>query len=84
MLVPLKNKEFKLAPLGEVKSETRLREKGNEINQEMFFEQYKMVDGVQEAYKLTILRDGKAYLEGNLTEAILHTQKVDDSVFQQP
>jgi hypothetical protein len=67
-----------------VKSETRAREKGVEINLEMLFDQYKMVDGVQEAFKITILRDGKTYVEGNLTEVLLHTQKLDDSNFQQP
>jgi hypothetical protein len=115
-LVPLKDKKFKLAPLGEVKvndkdavgvcvsskdhpdvnlyfdkkthllvkTETRVSDQGKEVNQETFHSDYKMVDGKMHAFKLTIMRDGKRFVEGDLAEIRIHTQKLDDSIFAPP
>jgi hypothetical protein len=115
-LVPLKDKAFKLAPLGEsqvgdkpmvgvrvsreghrdvnlyfdkktslvVKAETRVKDDttGQEVTQETFYSGY---DGkeIQSALKLTIKRDGKPYLEADLSDVKME-EKVDDSVFARP
>jgi hypothetical protein len=67
-----------------VKAETRIKDQGNEINEETFFSEYKAVDGIMQPFKLLIMRDGKKFVEGDLTEIQIHTQKLDDSIFGPP
>jgi hypothetical protein len=115
-LVPLKDKAFTLASIGEVeiekkpalgvkvtskdhrvvdlffdkatghlvKSETRVKDDGGqEVNEETFFGEYKAMDGLNVSMKFTVKRDGKLYLEGELTE-VQFADKQDDSVFGKP
>jgi hypothetical protein len=115
-LVPLKDKAFRLAPLGEitldkrpalgvtvsstghrdvnlyfdketgllVKTEARVKDDdGQEVTEETFLGEYKDVQGTRQATKFTIKRDGKLYLECEVTEYQL-AEKLDDSVFAKP
>jgi hypothetical protein len=115
-LVPLKDKTFSLAPLGEVnldkrpalgvkvsskghrdvnlyfdketgllvKTESRVKDENNqEVTEETFLSDYKEVQGTKQAMKFTVKRDGKPYLEGEITEYQL-VEKLDDSVFAKP
>jgi hypothetical protein len=115
-LVPLKDKAFRLAPLGEitidkrpalgvtvsskghrdvnlyfdkatgllVKTEARVKDDGGqEMTEETFLDEYKEVQGTKQATKLTVKRDGKLYLECEVTEYQL-AEKLDDSVFAKP
>jgi hypothetical protein len=117
-LVPLKDKAFKLAPLGEVKvgdraaigirvsraghrdvslffdkanhlllkSEMMVKNMGGddkEVLQEMLYSDYKEVEGVKQAMKLSAKRDGKRYAEGEITEIDLK-EKLDNSTFGPP
>jgi hypothetical protein len=115
-LVPLKDKKFSLASLGEVtldqrpalgvkvshkghgdielyfdketsllvKSETRVKDDNDqEVTEETFVSDYKEVQGTKQAAKFTVKRDGKPYLEGEVTECQL-AEKLDDGVFAKP
>jgi hypothetical protein len=118
-LVPLKGKEFKLAPLGEVKVDgkpavgIKVSHKGHrdvslffdkakgllvksetvvkdvmgggdqELTQETFYSNYKAVSGVQQPWRVIIKRDGKRYIESEVTEMELK-EKLDDAVFAEP
>jgi hypothetical protein len=115
-LVPLKDKAFVLAPLGEVnidkrpargvtvsskghrdvnlyfdketgllvKTETRVKDDGGqEVTEETFLGEYKEVQGTKQATKFTVKRDGKLYLESEVTDYQL-AEKLDDSVFAKP
>jgi hypothetical protein len=115
-LVPLKDRAFTLAPLGEiqvakrpaagvkvsrkghgdvnlyfdketgllVKTEARVKDDdGQEVTEETFLSDYQDVQGTKQAMKLTVQRDGKPYLEGEVTECRL-AEKLDDSVFAKP
>lgn len=69
-----------------VKSETRgkdLMAGGEEYTGETFYSDYKKVDGVQVAHKVVVKRDGKKYVEGEITESKV-AEKLDDSVFAKP
>jgi hypothetical protein len=115
-LVPLKDKAYKLAPLGEVKvkdkdaigisvsckdhtdvslyfdkktylllkAQTRVNDQGKEMDEETFFSEYKAVDGVQMPHKIIIYRDGKPFVDGDISEIRLHATRLDDSVFAKP
>jgi hypothetical protein len=117
-LLPLKEKGFELAPLGEVKvngkpavgvrvshkgyrdinlffdKDTGLLAKsehvvkdpmagGNEQSQETLFSEYKEIEGVKHAMKVVINRDGKKYIESEVTE-FAPKEKIDDAVFGKP
>jgi hypothetical protein len=115
-LVPLKDKKFRLAPLGEVtvdgrpalgvkvsreehrdvdlyfdreksllvKTQTRVKDDdGQEVTEETFLSDYKEVQGTQQPMKTVVKRDGKPYLEIEVTECQL-AEKLDDSVFAKP
>lgn len=114
--LPLKNKEFALAVVGEVeidkrpalgikasskdlrdidlyfdkeagllvKAETRVKDDdGQEVAEETFFSDYKEVQGTRQATKFVVKRDGKLYLEGEVSDYQL-TEKLDDGVFAKP
>ena len=68
-----------------LKKETRLKdiEGGREVNQETFYHDYKIVQGVQHAMKMEIKWDGKPYVEFEVTE-IKPEEKLDESVFAKP
>jgi hypothetical protein len=117
-LVPLKEKGYELAALGEVKLDDkpaigiRISHKGHrdvnlffdkdsgllvkreatvkdfdmggkEFQQETLFSDYKEVSGFKHAMKLVINRDGKKYVEGEISDVEVK-DKLDDSVFAKP
>ncbi|MCI0459184.1 MAG: hypothetical protein L0Z62_19685 [Gemmataceae bacterium] len=118
MLIPLRDKRFKLATLGEVKvgkraavgvrvsregrrdvnlyfakddgllikSEVTVKDiegGGKELIQEELFDGYKEFQGVKQPTKLTIRRDGKRFVEVEVSELRLE-EKVDPSLFAEP
>jgi hypothetical protein len=49
----------------------------------LFYSDFKEVEGVLQAMKVVIKRDGKDYVEGETTDLKL-AEKLDDSVFAKP
>lgn len=117
-LVCLKDKEYKLSTLGEVKvgdrpaigirverkgyrdvslffdkeksllrkMETRGKDPmqgGQEYTSTTLYDDYKKVEGMMVAYKTTVERDGKPFVDGEVTEVTV-SEKLDDSVFEKP
>lgn len=68
-----------------VKVETTVKDEGTgqEVTEEAFPSDYKEVQGTQQAMKFTTKRDGKLYLEGELSEITL-ADKIDAGVFVKP
>ena len=70
-----------------LKSETRVKDPqgggGTEFTQEAFYDDYKKVGDLQVAHKLTIKRDGKAFLESETTE-FKPEEKLDGGLFAKP
>jgi hypothetical protein len=68
-----------------VKSEAVVKDPmaGKEVTQESIYSDYKEVQGVQRAWKVVINRDGKRYVDGEVTEIELH-EKLDDAAFSKP
>lgn len=56
---------------------------GEEFTAESTFSDYKDVGGIQMPHKLLVKRDGKKYLEAELSD-IKPTEKLDDSTFAKP
>jgi hypothetical protein len=67
-----------------LKAESRISDQGNEVNEETLFSDYKAVDGVQQAHKLIVMRDGKRFVEADLSEVRGLTQPLDASIFGKP
>jgi hypothetical protein len=59
------------------------RENDKEVNEEMFFEDYKEVQGTQQPTKIKILWDGKPVWDMEVTDVKL-TEKLDDKMFTKP
>lgn len=69
-----------------LKMETRIKDPlrgGEEIAAETLYNDYKDVDGVMTAHKVTIKYDGKVYIESELTE-VKYSDKLDDILFEKP
>ncbi len=69
-----------------VKMETRIKDPlrgGEEIAAETLYNDYKNVDGVMTAHKVTLKYDGKVYIEDEVTE-MKYSEKLDDSIFEKP
>jgi hypothetical protein len=70
-----------------LKSETRAKDVqgggDTEFTVETVYGDYKKVDGVQVPHNVTIKRDGKLFVENEITEAKL-AEKLDDSLFAKP
>jgi hypothetical protein len=67
-----------------VKAETRIKdEQGQEATQETFFNDYKDIDGLKHAMKMTIKRDNMPYVEMETTE-FKRAEKLDDKLFEKP
>jgi outer membrane lipoprotein-sorting protein len=69
-----------------VKSETTVKDPrggGQEQTQEAIYSDHKDVDGVKHPMKVVINRDGKKYVDLEVTE-IERKDKIDDSVFAKP
>ncbi len=117
-LLPLKDKKFKLATVGEskvndkpvigvrvsaegrpevnlffdkenswlVKAEHRAisqEQAGKEVNQEIFFSEYKEIAGAKRATKFLVKRDGEKFVEAEMHD-VEPSGKLDDSVFGKP
>lgn len=116
-LVTLKEKEFTLAPLGEIKvsgkiavgvkvsckghgdislffdkttglvAKTERRavdaQSGQEYLEERFDSDYKLVNGLQTPHKIVVHRDGKKFMEAEISEVKI-VEKLDDSEFAKP
>ena len=54
-----------------------------EVADEKIFDGYKETEGVKQPSKLTMNRDGKKYIEYEITEVEV-TDKLDDSIFKKP
>jgi hypothetical protein len=52
-----------------------------EVNQEKFYSDYKDFDGLKRPTKVTVNRDGKKFMDVEVTE-LKNLEKLDDSVFQ--
>ncbi len=76
------DKETHLVAKGEHRSKD-FQEGGKEYNQEYFLSDYKEFDGVKDATKLVMHRDGNLFLDVEVTE-YKRLDKLDDSVFQKP
>jgi hypothetical protein len=68
-----------------IKSETRVKDDGSgqEVSEETFYEDYKEVQGTKQAMKFATKRDGKLFLELDITELTL-ADKLDASTFAKP
>ena len=68
-----------------VKAESRVKDEGSgqEVTQESFYADYKDVQGVKYAMKITVKRDGKPYVEGEVTD-VEFAEKLDAGVFAKP
>jgi hypothetical protein len=56
---------------------------GAEFNRETYYDDYKDVEGTKQPHKIVINRDGKPYVDAEITE-IKPTEKLDDKVFDKP
>jgi hypothetical protein len=56
---------------------------GKEVTQELLFSDFKDVDGVQHPMKVLINRDGKKYVEAELSD-LKYVEKLDDRDFAKP
>ncbi len=56
---------------------------GNEVDQEFLFSDYKDFGGLKQATKFVMNRDGKPFLDAEVTE-YKHEEKLDDGLFQKP
>jgi hypothetical protein len=54
-----------------------------EVSQEEYYGSYKEVDGLRRAMQVTVFKDGKKFLEGEVTE-VRFLDRLDPSVFGQP
>ncbi len=68
-----------------VKSEMRVNdtEAGQEVTQEKFITAYRDTDGVKTGSRLVIHKDGKLFMELDITETKVH-EKLDESNFKMP
>ncbi len=69
-----------------LKSEGRVKDMltgGQEVGQETLFGDYKAIDGIQRAHKITVKRDGKNFVEIEIEEFKL-VDKLDDGLFGKP
>ena len=68
-----------------VKFEHRVKDEGSgqEVTEEFFPSDYKDVEGTKQSMKFVVKRDGKPFIDGELSEYQL-LEKVDDSVFAKP
>ncbi len=69
-----------------VKMETRgkdLMGGGDEFTATTLYEDYKRIDGIMVAHKVTVKRDDKTFVESTVTEIKL-SEKLDDNLFEKP
>lgn len=69
-----------------LRMETRIKDPlrgGEEISAETLYGDYKDVDGVMTAHKITIKYDGKVYIDSEVSE-MKYSEKLDDALFEKP
>ena len=68
-----------------VKSESRVKDEGSgqEVTEESFPSEYKEIQGIKQAMKFMVKRNGKLYMEGESTD-VQFSEKLDDSSFAKP
>lgn len=67
-----------------VKTEGRAKdEAGQEVHEEAFFSNYKDVQGTKQPMKIVVKRDGKVFLEAEMTNVTL-AEKLEPAVFAKP
>lgn len=69
-----------------LKMQTRLkdlRQGGEEVTAETFYEGYKEVDGVMVAHRFTLMYDGKTHNDGEVAE-VTFADKLDEEMFEKP
>jgi len=69
-----------------LKTETRGKDTmadGKEFTAESLYSDHKKVDGLMVPYKIEVKRDGKKFVESEVTE-VKFSEKLDDSVFAKP
>ena len=68
-----------------VKSETHVKDEGSgqEVTEESFYGDYKEVQGTKQSKKITVKREGKLYVEGEVTDHHL-AERLDDNTFAKP
>ncbi|HEY7329431.1 MAG TPA: hypothetical protein VH592_17465 [Gemmataceae bacterium] len=69
-----------------LKVETRIKDPlrgGEEVAAETVYSDYKNVDGVMTANRMTIKYDGKTYIEGEITD-VKYSEKLEDNMFDKP
>jgi hypothetical protein len=68
-----------------VKTETRVKDEttAQEVTEETFLSEYKEAQGMKQPMKFVVKRDGKLYVEGEISDYQL-TEKLDDGVFGKP
>jgi hypothetical protein len=68
-----------------IKTEARGKDpmSGDEYTGETFYSDYKKIDGLMVAHKMTIKRDKKVYLESETT-GVKYSEKLDDKLFEKP
>lgn len=67
-----------------LKVETQAKDlQGNEFKQETFYSDYKLSDGIQRPSKVAIQKDGKPYIEMEISD-FKALEKLDEKIFVQP
>src|SRR5262245_27670424 len=66
------------------KTECRRKDdNGQELTEESFMSDYREMQGTRQAMKFLVKRDGKVYVEGEMTECHL-LERLDDTIFARP
>jgi hypothetical protein len=67
-----------------LKSERRLKDEGGrEVKQEVLYDRYKEVNGIQHAMKRTVLRDGKKFIVEEISD-YKPAETLDEKLFEKP
>ena len=67
-----------------IKTEKQVKDDaGKEVTEEEYFSDYKEEKGIKHALKFTVKRDGKLFVEGEVTGG-QYEEKLDDSTFAKP
>jgi hypothetical protein len=66
--------------------ETRIKDPlrgGEEVAAEWLYGDYRNIDGVMTAHRITIKYDSKTYIESDITD-VRYAEKLEDGVFEKP
>jgi len=59
------------------------QEKNGEVEQELLFSAYKPIEGIQSAFKVVIMQDGKKFVESDVQE-VKFSESLDEKIFKRP